>query len=616
MHTFTPDHLIGLISAGYHGLIAYIDKEFKYHFVNEYYQDWFGQNPSELIGKSAMEVIGKEAFAERLPYLERVLRGEKLKFFSYLPHKTLGRREVEQIYHPDIKEDGSIRGFIVMVRDITDQRRAERVAQESEARFRGLTEVMPQIVWITDDEGKAIFFNNNFSRVTNTRMEDNLGNGWVNSVHPEDRVNLILQWGESIKHGSPFEADYRIRMADGSYRWHVARGIPIKNEKGKVERWAGTTTDIEDQKNARVLADKERERIYSLFMQAPVLIAVMNGPDHIFEMINPAGIKNLGGKQVIGLPLKDALPEFIPQGFVKLMDEIYFSGKGMFFPARELHIQNADGTKIETYQDLFYEPIKDENGLTTGILSMAVDVTEQVKALKNMEEALKSRDQFLSIASHELKTPLTSLKLQSQLTLRMLEKNNEIPTERQKLQALQQSDLVTKLTRLIDDMLDVSRIRTGKLNLEKGQHEIGDIVREVVFRMGLLFEAAGIPLPAVKADSKMSGLWDRFRLEQVIGNLLTNAIRYGKGRPIEILIEKKGTMASVSVTDQGYGIDKVDLERIFGRFERASHSAEVSGLGLGLFISKEIIESHHGKIFVTSRLGHGSTFTFEIPINS
>ncbi|WP_408098642.1 PAS domain-containing protein [Peredibacter sp. HCB2-198] len=614
MHSFTSDHLIGLISAGFQGLIAYLDKDFKYHFVNDYYKDWFGKSPTDYIGKNAMEVIGRDAFAERLPYIERVLRGEKLKFFSFLPHNSLGRREVEQIYHPDFKEDGSVRGFIVMARDITDQRKAERLAHENEARFRSLTEVMPQIVWITDAEGKAIFFNNNLARITNTYLDDNMGNGWVNVLHPEDRMNAILQWSEAIKNGSPYEADYRIRMADGSYRWHVARGIPIKNEKGRVERWAGTTTDIEDQKNARVLADKERARIYSLFMQAPVLIAVMTGPDHVFEMINPAGLKSLGGKQVLGMPLKDALPELIPQGFVKLMDEIYFSGKGLFFPAREIQIISPSGEKIESYQDLFYEPIKDENGLTTGILTMAVDVTEQVKALKNMEEALKARDQFLSIASHELKTPLTSLKLQSQLTLRMLEKNTEIPVERQKQQATQQSDLVTKLTRLIDDMLDVSRIRTGKLNLEKSRQEIGDVVREVVFRMGLLFEAAGIPLPVIKVTDKLSGHWDRFRLEQVIGNLLTNAIRYGKGKPIEIRIEKKGSYASVSVTDQGYGVDKKDLERIFGRFERASHSAEVSGLGLGLFISKEIIESHRGRIFVTSTLGHGSTFTFEIPV--
>lgn len=485
MHTFTSEHLLGLISAAYQGLIAYLDRDLKYHFANEYYQEWFGHSHLDLKGRHAKDVIGNEAFIERLPYMERALKGEKVRFIQFLPHKSLGSREVEQIYYPDFRQDGSVRGFIVLGHDITDQKKAERVAQENESRFRSLTEVMPQLVWISDAEGKVIFINHNWSQVTNTRLEDNLGNGWLNVIHPEDRLTTILHWDDALKNSAPYDSEYRIKMGDGSYRWHMARGIPIKNEKGKVERWVGTTTDIQDQKNARVLADKERERIYSLFMQAPVVISVMTGPDHQFEMINPAGMKNLSGRQVVGQPLKDALPELVTQGFIEFLDEIYLSGKGRFFPARGVYIKDADGTNKETFQDLFYEPIKDENGLTTGILAMAVDVTEQVKALKNMEEALRVRDQFLSIASHELKTPLTSLKLQSQLTLRMLEKNHEIPIERQKVQATQQSDLVTKLTRLIDDMLDVSRIRTGKLNLDKSDQEIGDVVREVVFRMGL-----------------------------------------------------------------------------------------------------------------------------------
>lgn len=131
------------------------------------------------------------------------------------------------------------------------------------------------------------------------------------------------------------------------------------------------------------------------------------------------------------------------------------------------------------------------------------------------------------------------------------------------------------------------------------------------FVWGFLFEAAGLELPTIKSSQKITGNWDRFRLEQVIGNLLTNAIRYGKGKPIEILILKTDGNAVVSVTDHGYGIGKEDLERIFGRFERAAHSAEVSGLGL--FISKEIIAAHGGRIYAMSTLGEGSTFTFEIP---
>jgi signal transduction histidine kinase len=235
---------------------------------------------------------------------------------------------------------------------------------------------------------------------------------------------------------------------------------------------------------------------------------------------------------------------------------------------------------------------------------------------RGLEEALIARDQFLSIASHELKTPLTSLKLQAQLTLRSLQLGKEISIERQIAMAHQTSDLVGRLTGLIDDMLDVSRIKTGKLQLDKSEQELGNIVREVVLRMSLLFEAAKLKLPSIDAPEKLIGDWDRFRLEQVIGNLLTNAIRYGKGRPIEIKLRKNDDKALLTVTDHGYGIAKKDLNRIFGRFERANNSSEVSGLGLGLFISKEIVETQQGRIWVESEVDKGSTFFIELPLKN
>ena len=322
------------------------------------------------------------------------------------------------------------------------------------------------------------------------------------------------------------------------------------------------------------------------------------------------------------MTLVEAVPEFEPQGFIEVLNEVYNSGKGIFLPAKAIQLKNEDGVITEIFADLFYEPIKDDNGLTTGIINMCVEVTEQVKARRfaeekehKLEEALIARDQFLSIASHELKTPLTSLKLQAQLTLRNLSLNKTITPERQVSMAQQTSDLVGRLTRLIDDMLDVSRIRTGKLKLEKAPQELNDIVREVVFRMSVLFEAAGIPIPTIKASENIEGEWDRFRLEQVIGNLLTNAIRYGRGNPVEIKIEQKNSKGVLSVKDKGYGIAQGDQTRIFGRFERAINSAEVSGLGLGLFISKEIVESHGGRIWVESDEGEGSTFYVELPIN-
>lgn len=621
MHTLSPDHLLTLISQAYPGLVTYIDCDLRYKYANNYYLEWFGIDAKTAIGKTVKEVIGADHFIYREPYMKRALAGEKVKFYSELKHNTLGIRQTEQIYDPDFGPDGSVRGFIALTHDVTEQRKAEKEAQENEARFRSLTEVMPQLVWIADGEGKVIWFNENWPRVTGTTLKENLGDGWLNVIHPEDRIGTALNWKDTLDHESGVAAEYRLRMADGSYRWHVSRAIALRDEKNKIVRWVGTTTDIEEQKNARDRADKERQRVYHLFNQAPVVILVLNGPEHVVDMINPAGMKFIQHVDIKGRPLKLALPELESQGLIQMLDDIYHSGEGKSFSAKLIKIRQADNSFYDRYFDLYYEPMKDENNLTTGILNMAVDVTEQVEALlraeekeRKLEEALLARDQFLSIASHELKTPLTSLKLQAQLTLRTLAQGKDFSHERLTSQSHQTSDLVGRLTRLIDDMLDVSRIRTGKLKLDRGEHDLGDIVREVVFRMSVLFEAAGLRLPSIIADKNITGEWDRFRLEQVVGNLLTNAIRYGRGKPIEIRIQNKDGYAILSVTDHGYGIAAEDLQRIFGRFERAINSSEVSGLGLGLFISKEIVESHGGTIWVQSEVGKGSTFSVGLPI--
>ncbi len=622
MERLDPEHTLSLISAAFPGLVAYLNRDLRYQFVNESYSEWFGLNSSDIIGKTLQEVIGRADSEKRKEQISKVFAGEKIKFNSELIHQKLGARTVEQVYQPDFDSTGKVRGFLVLTHDITEQKLAEITAQENEARFRSLTEVMPQLVWVADAAGKVIWFNENWPRVTGTTLNENLGDGWLQVIHPEDRISTALNWKDNIDHGAGVAAEYRLRMSDGSYRWHVARAISIRDDAGKIIRWVGTTTDIEDQKNARDRADRERQRVYSLFYQAPVVIVVLDGPEHTIEMINPAGTKFLKNSAVRGLTLKQALPELEEQGFIKILDDIYNSGEGKSISSKKVSILQNDGLYLDRYFDIFYEPVKDEHNLTTGILNMAVDVTDQVEALqraeekeRKLEEALIARDQFLSIASHELKTPLTSLKLQAQLTLRNLAQGKQLTEERLRKESHQVSDLVGRLTRLIDDMLDVSRIRTGKLKLDRGYHDLGDILREVVFRMSVLFEAAALELPTLRLERGLIGDWDRFRLEQVVGNLLTNAIRYGRGKPIEIVLQKKDQQAILSVTDHGYGIAQEDLLRIFGRFERAINSSEVSGLGLGLFISKEIIESHGGTIWAQSEVGKGSTFYVSLPIS-
>lgn len=227
-----------------------------------------------------------------------------------------------------------------------------------------------------------------------------------------------------------------------------------------------------------------------------------------------------------------------------------------------------------------------------------------------LHEALFYRDEFLSIASHELKTPLTSLKLQSQMFKRHLERkdNEAFSPERIKRFMSEADTQVSRLTRLVDDMLDISRIRTGRLSISPEKVEISNVVKEVVDRMRPHFSSLEI------GDFQHGEVFcDKLRIEQVITNILNNALRYGKGRPVRVDLRHSAEDMTISVTDNGMGIPETFKDKIFSRFQRAVPASEVSGLGLGLYISKQIIEAHQGKISVASELHKGSCFTVHIP---
>lgn len=253
------------------------------------------------------------------------------------------------------------------------------------------------------------------------------------------------------------------------------------------------------------------------------------------------------------------------------------------------------------------------------IREMTIDFNKMASALNSTHQelvgAIRARDEFLSIASHELKTPLTSLKLQAQLHLRAIQKKDPKALSEERVGALahQTEKQVSRLTRLVDDMLDVSRIQFGKLTLKKERFELSALVAEVLAGMKDQFAAAGCAIPQLEAAEDCAGSWDKLRLEQVVTNLLTNAIRYGKGKPVEVKVSARPGWVELSVKDQGIGIDPANKKVIFDRFERAVNSNEVSGMGLGLFITRQIVVAHHGQVYVESELGKGSVFIVELP---
>lgn len=296
-------------------------------------------------------------------------------------------------------------------------------------------------------------------------------------------------------------------------------------------------------------------------------------------------------------------------------------------PARELRI----ATEVGWYEEEGYRVRKDGSLYFAGVLITAIrnsagevggfakitrDLTERRRQdeerlrLAQAEEAVRLRDEFLSIASHELKTPLTALQLQLHgLVERMKSTADEATLKR--LQRVIRSG--ERLGDLIETLFDVSRISSGKMELQLGAFDLMEAVKDVVDRLREAAAREGCVV-TVSGDAGLVGRWDRLRIEQVITNLLSNAIRYASGTPIHILLERERGVAVCTIEDRGPGIPQEDRERVFERFERGFSMRNYGGMGVGLYVTRQIVERHGGTIDAANVPEGGARMTIRLPI--
>ncbi|WP_460123658.1 hybrid sensor histidine kinase/response regulator [Pseudomonas sp. S2_C03] len=302
--------------------------------------------------------------------------------------------------------------------------------------------------------------------------------------------------------------------------------------------------------------------------------------------------------------------------------ELNYAFKGYESGAVDFLHKPLDIHAVKSKVNVFVELYRQSKAMQRQVEALEQSRREQEALLKELQstqlelqQAVRMRDDFMSIVAHEVRTPLNGLILETQLRKMHLARDNAAAFTLDKMHAMVDRDerQIKSLIRLIEDMLDVSRIRTGKLSIRPSRFDLSVLVRNLLQNFMPQIDAAECTV-SLDAEQPVVGNWDEFRIEQVISNLLTNALRYGAKGPIDVKVYSEQDQARVEVRDFGIGIGEENQKRIFQQFERVTAKHAVAGLGLGLFISEQIVTAHGGTITVDSRIGEGALFRVCLPL--
>ncbi|KFE68318.1 sensor histidine kinase [Hyalangium minutum] len=257
--------------------------------------------------------------------------------------------------------------------------------------------------------------------------------------------------------------------------------------------------------------------------------------------------------------------------------------------------------------------VQEDLGLAQELARRTSLVLENARLFREMQEAVHLRDDFLTVAAHELRTPLTTLRLQLGALTQRAEKEGIAPDFTERLERCQRQ--TRRLATLVEGLLDVTRLASGEMMLQPERFDLAELVAEVVERHAAEAQGARCEV-RLEATPALWGRWDRLRVDQAVSSLMNNALKFGSGHPVQVVVTREGALARVEVRDRGIGIPPDQLERIFERFERAVSSRSYGGLGLGLYLARRAAEAHGGRVWAQARAGGGATFTLELPLDT
>lgn len=475
----------------------------------------------------------------------------------------------------------------------------EEELKQSEGQFRLLTDAIPQIVWTALPDGKVDYYNQRWYDFTGyTRKESFQHEWWVNILHPDDRPRSLETWHRAIQTGERYEVEYRLwDKSNGEYRWFLTRALPVYDHQGKIIKWFGTSTDINDRKQA-----EEKLLFHASLAQNISDAVIVTDMESKIISWNSAAESLYGWKaeEVQGKLLYKVLQTQYPTAAREEWLNMVIANN--YWRGEVRHLRR-DGAWLDIQVGVSI--VRDLEGKIIGMVEIARDITEQ-------KMAEQRKDTFIGMASHELKTPLTTIKGFAQLLKRQMKR---LGLEEQATILTKIEGQINALTGLVNELMDVSKIQAGKLEYTRDVVDIDELIRSVA---EMLQQTSNQHMIKVSGKTQRKLVGDQARLEQVFTNLITNAIKYSpQANRVDIWIGNAQDRIIVKIRDYGIGMPPEEVERIFERFYRANTAKNqgIGGLGMGLYISREIVERHGGKILVESKEGEGSTFCVELPFS-
>jgi PAS domain S-box-containing protein len=495
---------------------------------------------------------------------------------------------------------------------------AQEALREGEERFRDMANNISQLAWMANEKGHIFWYNDRWFDYTGTTLAEVTGWGGQKLLHPDHQQRVMDKIIRCFEQGEVWEDTFPLRGQDGLYRWFLSRAVPIRDAEGKVLRWFGTNTDITDRK----IADVEQQ-----LLAERLSLATAVGKVGVWEwdLSSSMGIWDATLLEMYGFPPVATIPfgkwaaavhpEDLAQAQAALQKVIDEKGQALL----EFRITRNDGSLRNIAGAC--RAICDESGNVNRVIGVNIDVTEREMAEKVLaqsgQDQLRFKDEFLSHVSHEVRAPLSAM---MQFTTIMLDGlAGEInPVQREYAQIVMKN--ARQLQSMIVDLLEVTRMENGKLSVEPETLSVHDAVSDVLNTLRGNAIARGVSLSSELPPGLPVAYADPTRLRQILIILVDNAIKFTpRSGTVKVQIrpwEKDPEFLCIDVSDSGSGIEPKKVERVFERLYQVSEEQEAKqkGLGLGLFICKELVSRQGGQIWVESELQKGSIFSFTVPV--